>query len=47
MRIKAYPAEEYLDGLSERTREQANKQYQKAVATGALIVCVRNEEKWL
>ena len=45
LRIIAYPAEEYLDGLSERTREQAKKQYQKAAATGALMVFVRDEEK--
>ena len=45
MRIIAYPAEEYLDGLSERTREQTKKQYQKAAATGALMVFVRDEEK--
>ena len=45
LRIIAYPAEEYLDGLSERTREQAKKRYQKAVATGALMVFVRDEEK--
>jgi len=45
IRIIAYPAEEYLDGLSERTREQTRKQYQKATATGALMVFVRDEEK--
>lgn len=45
IRIIAYPAEEYLDGLSERTREQTRKQYQKANATGALMVFVRDEEK--
>ena len=45
MRIIAYPAEEYLDGLSERTREQTKKQYQQATATGALMVFVRDEEK--
>ena len=45
LRIIAYPAEEYLDGLSERTREQTKKQYQKAAATGALMVFVRDEEK--
>ena len=45
IRIIAYPAEEYLDGLSERTREQTKKQYQKAVATRALMVFVTDEEK--
>ncbi|MBW1862304.1 MAG: hypothetical protein JRJ02_08010, partial [Deltaproteobacteria bacterium] len=28
-----------------RTREQTKKQYQKAAATGALMVFVRDEEK--
>ena len=45
IRIIAYPAEDYLDGLSERTREQAKEQYQKAIATGALMVFVRDEKK--
>ena len=45
IRIIAYPAEEYLDGLSERTREQTKKRYQKAIATGAMMVFVRDEEK--
>ena len=45
IRIIAYPAEEYLDGLSERTREQTKKQYQEAVATGALMVFVMDEVK--
>ena len=45
LRIIAYHAEQYLDGLSERTREQAKKRYQKAAATGALMVFVRDEEK--
>jgi len=45
IRIIAFPAEEYLDGLSERNREQSRKQYQKATATGAMMVFVRDEEK--
>ena len=45
IRIIAYPAEEYLDGLSERTREQTKKQYQNAAAAEALMVFVRDEEK--
>lgn len=40
--ILAYPAEDYIDGLSERTREQARKRYRKAVAEGALTVFVRD-----
>ncbi len=45
IRIIAYPAEEYLDGLSERTREKTKKQYKNAAATGALMVFIRDEEK--
>lgn len=44
IRIIAYPAEEYLDGLSDRTREQAKKQYREASVTGALMVFVRDEQ---
>jgi len=45
IRIIAYPAEEYLDGLSDRTRDQAKKQYREASATGAIMVFVRDEQK--
>ncbi len=45
LRIIAYPAEGYLDGLSDRTREQTRKQYREACATGALMVFVRDEQK--
>ena len=44
IRIIAYPAEEYLDGLSDRTREQTKKQYREASATGALMIFVRDEQ---
>ncbi len=45
IRIIAYPAEKYLDGLSDRTRDQAKKQYRKASASGAIMVFVRDEQK--
>jgi len=45
IRIIAYPAEEYLDGLSPRTRYQAKKQYRDASANGAIMVFVRDEQK--
>ena len=45
IRIIAYSAEEYLDGLSPRTRNQAKKQYRDACATGAIMVFVRDEQK--
>ena len=42
-RIIAYPAEDYIGNLSYRTRDKTMKQYRKAVATGALMVFVRDE----
>ena len=43
--IRAYPAKDYLEDLTDRTRDIAKKQYQKAVAEGALMVFVRDEAK--
>ncbi len=43
--IRAYPAKDYLETLTDRTRHIAKKQYQKAVAEGALMVFVRDEAK--
>lgn len=43
--IRAYPAGDYLEELSIRTREETKKQYKKAVAEGALMVFVRDESK--
>ena len=43
--IRAYPAMDYLEDLTDRTRDIAKKQYQKAVAEGALMVFVRDEAK--
>ena len=45
IRIIAYPAEEYIDGLSDRTRDHTRKQYREASANGALMVFVRDEQK--
>lgn len=45
IRIIAYPAEDYIDGLSGRTRDQTRKQYREASANGALMVFVRDEQK--
>ena len=43
--IRAYPAKDYLDGLTDRTREQTKKQYEEAVAKGDLMVFVRDESE--
>jgi len=45
IRIIAYSAEEYIGGLSDRTRDQSRKQYREACVTGALMVFVRDEQK--
>lgn len=45
LQILAYPAEEYLDRLSNRTREQTRRQYRQAVAERALMVFVRDEPR--
>ena len=42
-RIIAYPAEDYISNLSYRTRDKTMKQYRKAVATGSLMMFVRDE----
>jgi hypothetical protein len=44
-RILAYGAEEYINQLTQRTREQTRKQYRKAVAEGALMVFVRDDSE--
>lgn len=41
--ILAYSAEEYIDGLSERTKNQTKQQYQKADSEGAMMVFIRDE----
>jgi len=45
LQILAYPAEEYLDGLSNRTREQTRRQHRQAVAEGALMMFARDEPR--
>ena len=44
-RVIAWPAEDYIDELTERTREQTRKLYRQAVAEGALMVFVRDAEQ--
>ncbi len=43
--ILAYPAEEYLDVLSDRTREQTKREYRQAVGESALMVFVRDKSR--
>ena len=41
--ILAYSAEDYINGLGDRTKEQTRKQYQKANSEGAMMVFVKDE----
>ena len=43
--ILAYPAEDYLGDLSDRTREQTKRQYKQAVEENALMVFVRDSSR--
>ncbi len=43
--ILAYPAKDYLEDLTDRTRDHAKKQYRKAVAEGAVMVFIRDKAK--
>jgi len=43
--IRAYPAKDYLEDLTDRTRETAKKLHEKAVAEGALMIFVKDEVK--
>jgi hypothetical protein len=45
LRIITYPAQEYIDSLSDRTREKTRRQYREAIASGALMIFVRDEKK--
>jgi hypothetical protein len=40
--VAAYPARDYINGLSERTRSQALADWESAVAPGALVLFVRD-----
>jgi hypothetical protein len=45
IRIIAYPAQEYLDGLSDRTRDDAKRVYREASATDSIMLFVRDEKR--
>lgn len=44
-KILAYSAKEYLEGLSDRTRDRTKRQYRKAIREGGIMVFVRDESK--
>jgi len=41
--IIAYPAKDYISGLSKRTRDNTMEQYKTASASGSMMVFVRDE----
>ena len=45
IRIIAYPAKEYLEGLSDRTREDAKKVYREASAADSIMLFVRDQKR--
>ena len=40
--VLAWPAQEYISGLSERTREVTRRQFQRATAAGGIMVFIRD-----
>lgn len=40
--VLAWPALEYISGLSERTREATRRQFQQATAAGGIMVFIRD-----
>jgi hypothetical protein len=43
-KIFSYPAEEYIEALSIRTREQTRKQYQEAVRKNQFILFIKDRK---
>lgn len=45
IRIFAYPAKEYINCLSDRSRSHAEKLYREASSNGAIMLFVRDEQE--
>lgn len=43
-RVAAMPAREYIDALSERTRETTRRQFEEITAQGGMMVFVRDSK---
>lgn len=39
-KVRAYPAAEYIDGLSERTREATRREFARTMAEGGIMVFI-------
>jgi hypothetical protein len=42
--VAAYPANDYIGGLTERTRKATRQQFDRVVAQGGLMVFIRDSE---
>ena len=40
--VLAWPAQEYISGLSERTREMTRRRFQRATAAGGIMIFIRD-----
>ena len=43
-KVAAMPAEEYIDGLTERTRQFARRQFEETMAKGGIMVFIRDSK---
>jgi hypothetical protein len=44
-KVLAMPAEEYINGLTDRTRDAARRSYQNITTEGGMMVFIRDREK--
>jgi hypothetical protein len=42
--VTAYPAEQYIDGLSERTRKSTRQEFERVVDESGMMVFIRDSE---
>ena len=42
--VLAWPAEEYINGLSERTREAARREYRRTTAIGGIMIFIKDSK---
>lgn len=43
-KVAAWPSKEYIEGLSERTRESTHRQFQEVMEQGGIMVFIRDNE---
>lgn len=42
--VTAYPAQQYIDGLSERTQKSTHQEFERVVDEGGMMVFIRDSE---